>query len=270
MKRILVLLLISTIAYAIVEESNEYDDVSLETNLTPIKNLVNKAKGPVAKAANSLAKPIQKKVPQIVNQVVNPKKKNIIKPSSNTLTKFEPHMKKVVDSAIKQANKYLKSYPKIKKIADPFIKEIQKHIKDPSKTIEHILKDPKNAPKIIYKAVKSLIDKVKSSHPFAEIKGKLRELQNFMKKQKISVDELQKLFGKSANVIKQLPQQVRNGVYWLKKKGYWKQILFVAEQGGQLGATLLCYYFLYSGLCEPAMNIAFTLVIDPLIEKKLV
>ena len=268
MKRILVLLLISTIAYAIVKESNEYDDISLESNLTPIKNLVNNAKDRVAKAANAIAKPIEKKVPQIVNQVTNPKKNNIIKPSSNTVTKYDPHMKKIVESAIKQVNKYLKS-PKIKKIADPFIKEIQKHIKDPSKTIEHILKDPKNAPNIIYKAVKSLIDKVKSSHPFAEIKGKLRDLQNFMKKQKISVDELQKLLGKSVNDIKQLPQQVRNGVYWLKKKGYWKQILFVAEQGGQLGATLLCYYFLYSGLCEPAMNIAFTLVIDPLIEKKL-
>ena len=268
MKRILVLLLISTIAYAIDEESNEYDDVSLESNLTPIKNLVNNAKDRVAKAANSLAKPIEKKVPQIVNQVANPKKNNIIKPSSNTLTKYDPHMKKIVESAIKQVNKYLKS-PKIKKIADPFIEEIKKHIKDPSKTIEHILKDPKNAQKIIYKAVKSLIDKVKSSHPFAEIKGKLRELQNFMKKQKISVDELQKLFGKSADAIKKIPQQVRNGVYWLKKKGYWKQILFVAEQAGQLGATVLCYYFLYSGLCEPAMNIAFTLVIDPLIEKNL-
>jgi len=180
MKRILLLLLISTITYAIDEESNEYDDVSLEINLTPIKNLVNNAKDPVAKDANVIAKPIQKKVPQIVNQVTNPKKNNIIKPSSNTLTKYDPHMKKIVESAIKQVNKYLKS-PKIKKIADPFIEEIKKHIKDPSKTIEHILKDPKNAQKIIYKAVKSLIDKVKSSHPFAEIKGKLRELQNFMK-----------------------------------------------------------------------------------------
>ena len=37
MKRLLVLLLISTIAYAIAEVPNEYDDVSLEINLTPIK-----------------------------------------------------------------------------------------------------------------------------------------------------------------------------------------------------------------------------------------
>jgi len=277
MKRLLVLLLISTIAYAIDEVPKEYDDVSLEINLTPIKNLVNKAKGPASKPANSLLKPIEKKVPQNVNPVINPKKNNIIKPSSNTLTKFEPHIKRMVGWAIKHVNDYLKAHPKIKNIAEPFIKEIKTHIKDPNKTIEHILKDPKNAQKIITKALKSLFDKVKSSHPFAQIKGKLRDFQNFMKKQKISVDELQKILGKSVNGIKndikndikKIPQQVRNGIYWLKKKGYWKPLLFVAEQVGQYGATALCSIYVPYNICDPVMNIAFTFVIDPYIEKKL-
>ena len=169
----------------------------------------------------------------------------------------------MVGSAIKHVNNYLKAHPKIKKIADPFIEEIKKHIKDPSKTIEHIIKDPKHAQKVIPKALKSLFDKVKSSHPFAQIKGKLRDLQNFMKKQKIPVDELQKFLGKSVNDIKKIPQHVRNGIYWLKKKGYWEPLLTVGETVGQYGATALCSIKLPSSVCDPLVSAAFNLVINP-------
>jgi len=282
MKRLLVLLLISTIAYAIVEESNEYDDVSLEFNFKHLKKLANKAKKPISKVVKTVAKPIKKNVPKVVSQVTNPIKKNVpkvvsqvtnpikknvIKPSINTLTKLEPHIKKVVKPAIQQVNKFLKAHPKIKNFADPFIKEIKKHIKEPGKTIEHILKDPKNAQKIIAKALKPLIDKVKSSHPFAKIKAELRNVQNFMKKQKITVGQLQKLFGKSVEAIKKLPQQARNGIYWLKKNGYWEPIKFVVEQVGQYAATALCSAYLTPAVCEPAVSLAFSLVIDPALDK---
>ena len=69
MKRLLLLFLISSIAYAIVEGSNEYDDVSLEINLKPLKNIVNKAKDPVSKAVNPIVKPAQQAVTKATKTV---------------------------------------------------------------------------------------------------------------------------------------------------------------------------------------------------------
>jgi hypothetical protein len=79
MKKLLLLLLISTIAYAIVEESNEYEDVSLEFNFKPLINVANKAKGSISKAVKPLAKPIVKAVDKggkVVNKISRP----IVKP----------------------------------------------------------------------------------------------------------------------------------------------------------------------------------------------
>ena len=295
MKRLLLLLLISTIAYAIVEESKEYDDVSLEINLKPFRDIINKEKDtainaatkatkpvqqavtkvtkPVQQEVTKVTKPIQKEVTKItkpvqqeVTKITKPLSSNVIKkvvkPSINTVKKIEVPIKKMIDPAIKHIQKFLNDNPKIKKISDPLIKEINKAIKDPKKTIQQILKDPKNAQKIVEKALIRIMDKVKTSHPFEKIKAELKDLENFMKK-KISVQELKKLFvDKPVQFFNQLSQKARNGIYWLKKKGYWEPIKFVAETAGQYGATALCSLYLSPAICKPAMDLVFTFVVD--------
>ena len=265
MKRLLLFLLISAIAYAIVEDSNEYDDVSLEINYKPLTNILNKAKGPIIKASNPIVKPAQqavnkvvKQVQQNANKVAKPVQqtgnnvvkslqqnannavkplassviKNVVKPSINTVKKIEAPIKKMIDPAIKQVKKFLNDHPNIKKISDPFIKEIHKAIKDPSKTIHHILKDPKNAQKIVGKALKTIIDNVNKLHPLEKIKTGLKSLENFMRKN-IPVKELKKFFVNTPKkVLDQLSTKARNGIYWLKKKGYWEPIKFAVKTAG--------------------------------------
>ena len=284
MKRLLLLLLITTIAYAIVEESKEYDEVSLEINLKPFRDIINKEKDtainaatkatkPVQQAVTKVTKPVQQEVTKVtkpiqkeVTKITKPLSSNVIKkvvkPSINTVKKIEVPIKKMIDPAIKHIQKFLNDNPKIKKISDPLIKEIHKVIKDPKKTIQEILKDPKNAQKVVGKALKTIMDKVKASHPFEKIKAELKDLENFMKK-KISVQELKKLFvDKPVQFFNQLSQKARNGIYWLKKKGYWEPIKFVAETAGQYGATALCSLYLSPAICKPAMDLVFTFVVD--------
>ena len=300
MKRLLLFLLISAIAYAIVEDSNEYDDVSLEINYKPLINILNKAKGPIIKASNPIVKPAQpavnkvvKQVQQNANKVAKPVQqtgnnvvksllqnannavkplassviKNVVKPSINTVKKIEAPIKKMIDPAIKQVKKFLNDHPNIKKISDPFIKEIHKAIKDPSKTIHHILKDPKNAQKIVGKALKTIIDNVNKLHPLEKIKNGLKSLENFMRKN-IPVKELKKFFVNTPKkVLNQLSTKARNGIYWLKKKGYWEPIKFAVKTAGQYGATALCSAYLSPVICKPAVDLAFTLVVNKYIDK---
>jgi hypothetical protein len=300
MKRLLLLLLISAIAYAIVEDSNEYDDVSLEINYKPLTNILNKAKGPIIKHANPIVKPAQqavnkvvKQVQQNANKVAKPVQqtgnnvvkslqqnannavkplassviKNVVKPSINTVKKIEAPIKKMIDPAIKQVKKFLNDHPNIKKISDPFIKEIHKAIKDPSKTIHHILKDPKNAQKIVGKALKTIIDNVNKLLPLEKIKNGLKSLENFMRKN-IPVKELKKFFVNTPKkVLNQLSTKARNGIYWLKKKGYWEPIKFAVKTAGQYGATALCSAYLSPVICKPAVDLAFTLVVNKYIDK---
>ena len=300
MKRLLLLLLISAIAYAIVEDSNEYDDVSLEINYKPLTNILNKAKGPIIKAANPIVKPAQPAVNKVVkqlqqnaNKVAKPVQqtgnnvvkslqqnannavkplarsviKNVVKPSINTVKKIEAPIKKMIDPAIKQVKKFLNDHPNIKKISDPFIKEIHKAIKDPSKTIHHILKDPKNAQKIVGKALKTIIDNVNKLHPLEKIKNGLKSLENFMRKN-IPVKELKKFFVNTPKkILDQLSSKARNGIYWLKKKGYWEPIKFAVKTAGQYGATALCSAYLSPVICKPAVDLAFTLVVNKYIDK---
>jgi F0F1-type ATP synthase membrane subunit b/b' len=284
MKRLLLFLLISTIVCAIVEESKEYDNVSLDFNLKPFRDIINKEKDtainaatkatkPVQQAVTKVTKPVQQEVTKVtkpiqkeVTKITKPLSSNVIKkvvkPSINTVKKIEVPIKKMIDPAIKHIQKFLNDNPKIKKISDPLIKEIHKVIKDPKKTIQQILKDPKNAQKVVGKALKTIMDKVKASHPFEKIKAELKDLENFMKK-KISVQELKKLFvDKPVQFFNQLSQKARNGIYWLKKKGYWEPIKFVAETAGQYGATALCSLYLSPAICKPAMDLVFTFVVD--------
>ena len=173
----------------------------------------------------------------------------------------------MIDPAIKQVKKFLNDHPNIKKISDPFIKEIHKAIKDPSKTIHHILKDPKNAQKIVGKALKTIIDNVNKLHPLEKIKNGLKSLENFMRKN-IPVKELKKFFVNTPKkVLNQLSTKARNGIYWLKKKGYWEPIKFAIKTAGQYGATALCSAYLSPVICKPAMDLAFTLVVNKYIDK---
>jgi hypothetical protein len=318
MKKLLLFLIISTIAYGIVEESNEYDDISLEINLKPltkavpkvakpvrqvvnkvakparqavtrvakpVRQVVNKVAKPVQQVVNKVTKPVQqvvnkvtkpvqqvankvtKPVQQVVNRVTKPISstvvKKVIKPSINTINKYKATIKKLVEPTIKKINNFLKAHPKIKKITDPLINEIKKAAKDPHKTIGEILKDPKNAQKIVEKALKPIIDKVKAFHPFEKIKGELKKLENFMEKKHIPVKELKKLFVDTpAKALNKLSQKARNGIYWLKKNGYWEPIKLVGEVAGQYAATALCSAYLTPAVCEPAMDLLFTFVVD--------
>lgn len=72
------------------------------------------------------------------------------------------------------------------------IQEIKKAAKDPTKTIEQIINDPKNAKKIVGKALKPIIEKVKEFQPFKLIKVHLKELEDFMEKHKIPIKEAKK------------------------------------------------------------------------------
>ena len=87
-----------------------------------------------------------------------------------------------------------------------------------------------------------------------------------MEKNKIPVKEIKKLFinesHKVQQTIKQLSQKARNGIYWLKKKGYWEPIKFIAETAGQYAAESVCSAFLSPLVCGPAMDIVFTFVVD--------
>ena len=173
----------------------------------------------------------------------------------------------MIDPAIKQVKKFLNDHPNIKKISDPFIKEIHKAIKDPSKTIHHILKDPKNAQKIVGKALKTIIDNVNKLHPLEKIKNGLKSLENFMRKN-IPVKELKKFFVNTPKkVLNQLSTKARNGIYWLKKKGYWEPIKFAIKTAGQYGATALCSAYLSPFICKPAVDLAFSLVVNKYIDK---
>ena len=224
--------------------------------------VINPAKHVVDKANKEIKDKVNKAEKEITNNVI----KNVVKPSINTLHKIEP----LVKPTINKINKFLNSHPKIKKISDPLIKEIKSIIKDPRKQIEEILKDPKNAPKIVGKALNSIIDKIKAFHPLEKIKDEIKhlekDLENFMEKNKIPVKEIKKLFinesHKVQQTIKQLSQKARNGIYWLKKKGYWEPIKFIAETAGQYAAESVCSAFLSPLVCGLAMDIVFTFVVD--------
>ena len=288
MKRLLFLLLISTIAYAIIEVPDEYDDASLEIPGSGIAKAFGKVKLPKFKInptfnriKNEVIHKYKSNWQRIFNRKINPVIKNvkqkiktkIEKPIVRVITpKVKQIEKKVViplerrlfSPTIKRINAFLNKHPKLKKISDPFIKELKKI--DPKKSIKEILADPQNAGKIIHKTLKPFIDKVKEKHPFKIIKGKIKEFENFLEKNKIPVKKITSLFKKVSDkgkqALNQLSQRGRNTIYWLKKKGYWEPIKFVAETAGQYGATALCSLYLSPAICKPAMDLVFTFVVD--------
>ena len=288
MKRLLFLLLISTIAYAIIEDPDEYDDVSLEIPGSGILKGVGKAIGKVKlpkiklnptfnRIKNEVINKYKSNWQRIFNRKINPVIKNvkqkiktkIEKPIVRVITpKVKQIEKKVViplerrlfSPTIKRINAFLNKHPKLKKISDPFIKELKKI--DPKKSIKEILADPQNAGKIINKTLKPFIDKVKAKHPFKIIKGKIKEFENFLEKNKIPVKKITSLFKKVSDkgkqALNQLSQRGRNTIYWLKKKGYWEPIKFVIETGGQYAAESLCSLYLTPLVCGPVVEVAFT------------
>jgi len=314
MKRLLLLLLISTIAFATIEESDiyeydydeydEYDDVSLEGFIgtgtkvlgkvaDKMKRAILSPKGPVRRYAyptyNRLKRqmdPIMRKLRRNWQRTYNKKINPTIRQAQKTFkSKFEKPIKKAVIPRVNEIkkkvvvplekkfanpvknriNKFLKDHPKIKKIADPFIKELKKV--DPKKTLFDIINDPQNGGKIIQKTLKPFIDKVKSKIPFKKIKAELKNLENFMEKNKIPVKELKKLFVDTpVKAFNKLSQKARNGIYWLKKKGYWEPILFVVENVGQYAAAGICSMYLTPLVCEPAMELAFSYFVNPYLE----
>ena len=201
MKRLLFLLLISTIAYAIIEDPDEYDDVSLEIPGSGILKGVGKAIGKVKlpkiklnptfnRIKNEVINKYKSNWQRIFNRKINPVIKNV---KQKIKTKIEKPIVRVITPKVKQIEKKVViplerrlfsptikriKHPKLKKISDPFIKELKKI--DPKKSIKEILADPQNAGKIIHKTLKPFIDKVKEKHPFKIIKGKIKEFENFL------------------------------------------------------------------------------------------
>ena len=118
MKRLLLFLLISTIVCAIVEESKEYDDVSLDFKLKPFRDIINKEKDQEIKATTKVTKPVKKeeikfnKEIREITRIFNTSRlfnkpilvngiEKMVKPSINTINKFEVPIKKMIDPAIK-------------------------------------------------------------------------------------------------------------------------------------------------------------------------
>ncbi len=295
MKRLLLLLLISTIAYAIIEDPDEYDDVSLESKanilgklagkvaekvkppkirfgrtVNNLKNGINKVidknKQNAQKIFNKNIKPVISKGKKIIKNKIEKPIARAITPKVKEIEKkvIIPLEKRIAHPIMKRVNKFLDSHPKIKKFSDPFIKELKKI--DPKKSIKEILKDPQNAGKIIQKTLKPFIDKVKAVHPFKIIKGKIKDFENFLEKNKVPVKQIKSLFGnvskKAQNAFNQLNQTGRNTLYWLKKNGYWEPLKFVIETGGQYAAESLCSIYLTPVVCGPVMDLAFTFVVD--------
>jgi len=331
MKRLLILLLISIVACAIIEEieeieePNEYDDdVSLEYNMRRITKFIKRSasKGPVKKfiqpvqkfvkregnkvqkALRPVVKPLQNivkregnKVKKALRPVVSPIQKivdkqkrnfrrfvgpggknlrmrifnNFVKPSVNTAKdierRFHKPLKKFLDPATKRVNKFLKAHPTLKKIVDPLYKELKKSAKDPNKILEQIFQDPKNLNKIIKKSTKQVIEQIKKSGVIKKITDPLKKGEDFLEKHYIPIKEAKKMFkDKALKAYKQLSKKVQNGIYWLKKKGYWEPLVLVGETLGEMAATSVCSMALTPAICEPLVGFAFTFVIDPYID----
>ena len=172
MKRLLLLLLISTIAYAIIEDHNEYDDVSLEIPGSGLVKTIGKAIGKGAgkeagkkagkETGKKAGKETGKKAGKETGKVKLPSKKNS---SNNKKLPSRKNPFSTIDGIKKGMEKFINQKGKdVKKFIDQKGKDVKKFIdqkgKDAKKFIDQKGKDVK---RIFDRNINPTIKKVKQN-----------------------------------------------------------------------------------------------------------
>jgi hypothetical protein len=231
MKKLLVFLLISTIAYSAIEELKEYDDVSLEISAKT--------------TSHSVTKPTSSHTTKT--------------PTSHTTKTTTSHTTKTTTS---HTTKTTTSHT---------TKTTTGHttqLKDTHKvTTSNPPKNP-NTKKPDLTHVQHIIDKLKGEHPFEKIFERIKEFQKHLKKKELTKKEMQRHFsGKPLDLFQKLSKVVQNGVHWLKVNGFWEPLKAVVKNVGQVAATSLCSAFITPMVCGPAVGFAFDAFINKQIDK---
>jgi membrane-associated HD superfamily phosphohydrolase len=229
MKKLLLFLLISTISYAAIEESNEYDNVSLEVSKVSSKT--------ITKPTSHPPKPTRTTTHKINTHKIDTHKIDTHKIDTHKIDthKIDTHK---IDTHKIDTHK------------------IDTHKIDTHKIITH---------KIDTTHVKHIIDKLNGKHPFEDIRNRIKELQKHIKKNKLSTKEIQRHFtGKPLNIFQKLSKVAQNGIHWLKTHGFWDPLMNVVKTVGRVAANSLCSAFLSSAICEPAVGFVFDAFIDKL------
>ena len=232
MKKLLVFLLISTIAYAAIEELKEYDDVSLEISAKT--------------TTHSVTKPTSSHTTKT--------------PTTHTTKTTTVHTSKPKDTHKVTTNP--KDTHKV--TTNPKNPKDTHNPKNPKDT--HNPKNPIKKPDLTH--VQHIIDKLKGEHPFEKIFERIKEFQKHLKNKVLSNKEIQRHFqGKPLDLFQKLSKAVQNGIHWLKVNGFWEPLKAVVKNVGQVAATSLCSAFITPVVCGPAVGFAFDAFINKQIDK---
>jgi hypothetical protein len=236
MKKLLVFLLISTIAYAAIEELKEYDDVSLEISG---KSISTKTTTHTSTSHTSPTKPVHTGTTKPVHTgTTKPVQTGTTKPVHTGTTK------PVQTGTTKPGHT------------------------DTTKPGHTVTTKPGQTKKPDLTHVKHIIDKLKGVHPFDKIFDRVKELQKHMKKKPLTKKEIQRHFsGKALDIFQKLSKAVQNGIHWLKVNGFWEPLKEVVKTVGKVGATSLCSAYLSPVICGPAVGFVFDAFIDKQIDK---
>jgi len=232
MKKLLVFLLISTIAYAAIEELKEYDDISLEISAKT--------------TTHSVTKPTSSHTTKT--------------PTTHTTKTTTVHTSKPKDTHKVTTNP--KDTHKV--TTNPKNPKDTHNPKNPKDT--HNPKNPIKKPDLTH--VQHIIDKLKGEHPFEKIFERIKEFQKHLKNKVLSNKEIQRHFqGKPLDLFQKLSKAVQNGIHWLKVNGFWEPLKAVVKNVGQVAATSLCSAFITPVVCGPAVGFAFDAFINKQIDK---
>ncbi len=241
MKKLLVFLLISTIAYAAIEELKEYDDVSLEISAKT--------------TTHSVTKPTSSHTTKT--------------PTTHTTKTTTVHTSKPKDTHKvttnpKDTHKVTTNPKNPKDTHNPKNPKDTHNPKNPKDT--HNPKNPIKKPDLTH--VQHIIDKLKGEHPFEKIFERIKEFQKHLKNKVLSNKEIQRHFqGKPLDLFQKLSKAVQNGIHWLKVNGFWEPLKAVVKNVGQVAATSLCSAFITPVVCGPAVGFAFDAFINKQIDK---
>ena len=237
MKKLLVFLLISTIAYSAIEELKEYDDVSLEISAKT--------------TSHSVTKPTSSHTTKT--------------PTSHTTKTTTSHTTKTTTGHTTQP-KDTHKVTTPKDTHNPKDTHKPKDTHNPKGT-SNLPKNP-NTKKPDLTHVQHIIDKLKGEHPFEKIFERIKEFQKHLKKKDLTKKEMQRHFsGKPLDLFQKLSKVVQNGVHWLKVNGFWEPLKAVVKNVGQVAATSLCSAFITPVVCGPAVGFAFDAFINKQIDK---
>ena len=242
MKKLLVFLLISTIAYSAIEELKEYDDVTLEVSAKTTSHSVTKPT-----SSHTTKTPTSHTTKTTTSHTTKT-------PTSHTTKTTTSHTTKTTTS---HTTKTTTSHT---------TKTTTGHTTHPKDTHKVTTSNLPKKPDLTH--VKHIIDKLKGEHPFEKIFERIKEFQKHLKKKELTKKEMQRHFsGKPLDLFQKLSKVVQNGVHWLKVNGFWEPLKAVVKNVGQVAATSLCSAFITPVVCGPAVGFAFDAFINKQIDK---